>query len=248
MGIFSELGKLAGIIVGGVVGGTTELVGEIVDSNFIREVGQGVNRASVNAGNTVGQAADGVAGIAKGIITQDSYAREEGVENLGDAVGRTAIGMAKGVGNIAKSGFNTIEGVIEGDKDKAIKGAKNLAKVVAISTLAIGVGDYIGIIGDDIDDVADTSELADLSDTVDIYDDGIADIVDENIEYGIAEVETSEVHQVQPHYVKSHMRGDNFIEGYWRDGDGNTNINLTEEQGGGYVRSNPDNSTINNLD
>lgn len=95
MGLFGDLGKLAGTIVGGVVGGATELVEDVVDSDFIREIGQGVNRVSVNAGKTVGQAADGVIGIAKGSITQDSYIADEGLENLGDTVGRIVVGMAR---------------------------------------------------------------------------------------------------------------------------------------------------------
>lgn len=237
MGFFGELGKFAGTIAGGVVGGATELVGEIVGSDFIKEVGQGVNRASINAGKTVGQAADGVAGIAKGIITKDSYTTTEGLDNLGDAVGRTATGMVKGVGYIAKNGVKTVEGVIEGDNQKALNGAKNLAKVALISTIAFGVADYLDIV--DFDGAMDAHDVADA---VDIDGDGIIDIVNE---YSTSDI--AGIHHVQPHYVQSHISGDNLIEGYWRDGDGNPDIDLIEAHGGGYIRSNPDGSTLNNL-
>jgi hypothetical protein len=37
------------------------------------------------------------------------------------------------------------------------------------------------------------------------------------------------------------------VEGYWRDGDGNTTVDRSVEQGGGYERSNPDGNPTNNL-
>lgn len=42
---------------------------------------------------------------------------------------------------------------------------------------------------------------------------------------------------VNPHWVNGYERKDGtFVNGYWRDGDGNTNINLDKEHGGGYYR------------
>ncbi|QCX33146.1 hypothetical protein FDN13_05210 [Caloramator sp. E03] len=42
---------------------------------------------------------------------------------------------------------------------------------------------------------------------------------------------------VDPHWVNGYKRKDGtFVNGYWRDGDGNTNINLDKEHGGGYYR------------
>ena len=37
------------------------------------------------------------------------------------------------------------------------------------------------------------------------------------------------------------------MEGYFRDGDGNTHNDLNQEHGGGYIRSNPDENLNNNL-
>lgn len=55
-------------------------------------------------------------------------------------------------------------------------------------------------------------------------------------------------HFVEPHWVESYYRDDGtYVEGYWRDGDGNPSTNLTANQGGGYVRSNPDGNPFNNL-
>jgi hypothetical protein len=56
------------------------------------------------------------------------------------------------------------------------------------------------------------------------------------------------IHFVNPHYVEGYVRKDGtIVEGYFRDGDGDTSINRTIEQGGGYFRTNPDNITANNL-
>ncbi|WP_422122401.1 hypothetical protein DHX103_11380 [Planococcus sp. X10-3] len=55
-------------------------------------------------------------------------------------------------------------------------------------------------------------------------------------------------HFVEPHYVEPYIRADGtLVEGYYRDGDGNTSVNRTADQGGGYIRSNPDGDPFNNL-
>lgn len=42
---------------------------------------------------------------------------------------------------------------------------------------------------------------------------------------------------VKPHTVNEYTRGDGrIVSGYYRDGDGDQNTNLTVEQGGGYYR------------
>ncbi|OLO27070.1 hypothetical protein BTR23_21300 [Alkalihalophilus pseudofirmus] len=57
-----------------------------------------------------------------------------------------------------------------------------------------------------------------------------------------------DLHFVEPHYVMSHTRSDGtHVEGYWRDGDGNTSFDRAAEDGGGYLRSNPDGDLTNNL-
>lgn len=42
---------------------------------------------------------------------------------------------------------------------------------------------------------------------------------------------------VTPHWVNEYTTGDgNILGGFWRDGDGDTSIDLTEDEGGGYFR------------
>lgn len=43
---------------------------------------------------------------------------------------------------------------------------------------------------------------------------------------------------VNPHEVDSYTRADGtVVDGYWRDGDGDTSVDLTKEEGGGYFRN-----------
>lgn len=55
-------------------------------------------------------------------------------------------------------------------------------------------------------------------------------------------------HFVEPHSVDGYTRADGtYVDGYFRDGDGNTDVNRAKEAGGGYFRSNPDDTRDNNL-
>lgn len=43
---------------------------------------------------------------------------------------------------------------------------------------------------------------------------------------------------VTPHWVDGYTKADGTnVDGYWRDGDGDTSVNLNEDEGGGYLRS-----------
>ena len=62
------------------------------------------------------------------------------------------------------------------------------------------------------------------------------------------QLDIGHTHFVQPHEVNHYIRKDGTqVEGYYRDGDGNTNINHPLSQGGGYYSSNPDGNPFNNL-
>ena len=57
-----------------------------------------------------------------------------------------------------------------------------------------------------------------------------------------------DTHFVNPHEVSGYTKKDGtVVEGYYRDGDGNPSTHLSREDGGGYIRSNPDGNPSNNL-
>lgn len=57
-----------------------------------------------------------------------------------------------------------------------------------------------------------------------------------------------EQHFVHPHWVNGYDHTDGIhVDGYWRDGDGDTSHDLQVEDGGGYIQTNPDGSLFNNF-
>lgn len=77
-----------------------------------------------------------------------------------------------------------------------------------------------------------------ISDAIDALD--VLDSLDYN---SLDLVEGPDNHFVEPH---SRMLSDGNV--IWVDGDGDTSIDRTVEEGGGYLRSNPDGNPYNNLD
>lgn len=62
------------------------------------------------------------------------------------------------------------------------------------------------------------------------------------------DMDMGNTHFVQPHQVNSYVRSDgSVVKEYYRDGDGNTAIDHTLSQGGGYTSTNPDGNPFNNL-
>ena len=154
-------------------------------------------------------------------------------------------GVGRTLGYTATSVGEVFNGLANNDLEMAGRGAKKVAKVIAVGTLAVGIGDIL-ILGDTIiPDVEIVNEFlvmeaeifnnpSDMSEMdVVLYE----DVSEVN---SLEEVSnfTNDVDYVQPHWVSGYERNGTYIEGYWRDGDGNTSENLTSEQGGGYFRSN----------
>ncbi|MET3726833.1 hypothetical protein ABID52_000414 [Fictibacillus halophilus] len=272
MGFLKGLGKVAGQVAGGVVGGTVKIIGEATNNKFIQEIGDGVYHASVQAGELAGQAASGLVDVASGIIQQDNSKIDDGFSDIGKAVGTTAKGVGRTIVTVAENGGTLVKGILENDTTLLKDGAKGLVKTAAVVTLAVGVVDMV-----DGSDAVAASELPEtptndsdvqhvdphwrtLEDGRQIWVDGDGDTTnnlsaDEGGGYFRSGSETtlpnhdesvastSNVHHVEPHW-RILENGEQI----WVDGDGDTSTNLTEEQGGGYFRSNPDGILSNNLD
>lgn len=68
------------------------------------------------------------------------------------------------------------------------------------------------------------------------------------VEFKPLNINVGNTHFVESHYVDPYIRQDGtLIDGYYRDGDGNPDIDTPKNQGGGYLRSNPDGNPLNNL-
>ncbi|NRF94564.1 hypothetical protein HQN89_27045 [Paenibacillus frigoriresistens] len=220
MGFLKELGSFIGDVAGTVVGGTVKAVGEITGVEFLEEIGDGVKKASSIAGETLGKVASGAWDVGAGIITQDEQQLEEGFSDIGSAVSSTAKGIGNTIVNVAENGGKVIEGIFTGDGEEFMQGAKGLIKTAAISTLAIGVVDFIeGVDGTDVDIAADdVDELPHhLASTTTV--DPNADTID-----------IPDTHHVEPHW--RHLADGRTI---WVDGDGDTSVNTS----GGWDQHNP---------
>jgi hypothetical protein len=239
MGVLRGIGKYTGKAAGFLVGGAVNAVGEATGSKFIKEVGDGVKKASEFAGDTLGQAADGVWKTASGMIQKDNEKVDNGLGNIGDSVSRTAKGVFATAKNTYYSGKEVYEGLKTNDSGKIKKGASDIGKTAAVGLLAVGVVDLVD--GVDIGDPVDKNQTLATGDTQSEY----------NLDHAQSSsspdtTDSLESHHVKPHWVEGHWRDGHWVDGYWRDGDGNSSVNLTEEQGGGYSRSNPDGTFSNN--
>jgi hypothetical protein len=211
MGFLKDLGSFVGQVAGGVIGGAVEVVGEVTDSQFIKDVGKGVYHATSRTGEIVGSLASGTYDAVGGLITDDKHQSSQGLNEIFNTVGDTASGIGKGIVNVTEKGIDTVSAILDGDKEKALELGKDLAKVAAVGVLSIGIIDIVdGLDGVDSMDTADA---------------------------GGVDVENPNMHHVQAHWVNGYDRADGtHVDGYWRDGDGNTSVNTNQ----GWTQHNPD--------
>lgn len=136
---FTSTGQGAGFVLGGAI----KAVGHATDSNFIKEVGSGVENSMAYTGVVLGNVADGIADVVDGIACQDERKVGQGFSNLGNTAVDVGSQMVNTVATVAKEGINTVGCIIDGDLDGAKESAKHLGKVAVVSTLAIGIVDVV---------------------------------------------------------------------------------------------------------
>lgn len=234
MGFIKSLGEVAGHATGAVLGGAVKFVGGAVDSEFIKEIGDGVQHTTKKTGKLFGQAAEGTYKTIKGTVTQDKEEIKSGLKDIGGAAEETVVGVGRGVGNLVTTGHHIVDSAIIGDNQEVKKGLTTLAKGVAIGAIGIGVLDGL-----------DALEGLDGLDIID--DDGIAISIDDIFEHD--DVDSGFIHNdageeiaaesfVSPHHVDSYTKANGtFVDEYWRDGDGDTSVDLTLKDGGGFFRN-----------
>ena len=164
MGFFKDLGSVVGGLAGMVLALPVELVGEVTDSKFIKDVADGVFQATANTGEILGTIAEGTVKCASGIIQQDSKQAEEGLGEVVETTAKTAVGIGFGVAKTISNGVETVVAISEGDTDKAINTGKEILKVVAVGALGVGICDIVGGLDADNDGIPDFLERDNVSD------------------------------------------------------------------------------------
>lgn len=147
MSVFRTIGKGVGTVGGGLIGGTVKVAGKAIGSKWkgtgewLEEVGDNVQSASKTALDNAGQFVDGAVQSTYGAIKKDEYYKQKGLNDLKDSTSKTFKGIGSALKYTVNNAGSTYKGFTSGDKEQAIKGLKNLGKVVAVSSLAIGVVD-----------------------------------------------------------------------------------------------------------
>ena len=198
MGFIKDLGKMAGSVAGIAIGAPISLVGEVIKSDFIQEIGEGVYKVSGRTCELLGNATEGVAETVYGTLTSDKAMQSNGIDKVIDSGVTYAKGIAKGTAKMAENVIETGCAIMDGDTDKAIKVGKEIVKTAAVASFAITVTDVLDDIGvfDDVDDtLADNDEF----------------------------IENPNVHHVTPH---ERILADG--RRIWVDGDGDTSIDTFE--------------------
>lgn len=235
MGFLKSLGTAVGDLTGGVLGGVVSAIGEASGSDFLKEVGQGVHRATRATGELLGDAAEGAVSAVEGLLDQDDLKINAGLGQLGGAVGRTAQGVGHTVGGLVQNGGKVIDGFVNDDANLAMDGLRAVAKTALVGAIAIGVTDAVLDFDGGTDASLDDHVSAELNEGVDLSDDN-------------AEAGGPGLHHVDPHMVSGYVTANGTeVADYWRDGDGDTSVDRSLEQGGGYWRTNPDGDPTNNL-
>ncbi|MBS2967853.1 hypothetical protein J9317_03570 [Metabacillus sp. KIGAM252] len=263
MGFLKSLGKGAGQFVGGVTGGIIKGVGELTNSDFIKEVGDGVKTSTEFAGKQLGNLAEGAWNVGSGMIGSDESKIDKGFSDIGEGVTSTAKAVGRGISSTVKNVGEVAGGMMEGDEERWKKGLRDVGKTVAVSALGVSVlemTDVVDVNGDESTSLAsdhngshhvdahwvDGYERADGTYVEGYWRDGDGDTsVNQNSGWtqsnpGTAAsqtIENSGSHHVDAHWINGYERADGtYVEGYWRDGDGDTSVN----QNSGWTQSNPD--------
>lgn len=217
MAFWKTLGKSVGILTGGVVGGTINVVGELAGSKFMSEVGEGIYNSSKFMGEQLGNTTQGVWDIGEGFIKKEDKKINQGFNNIGEGFTNTGKAVFGTVKHVAKHTGDIGAGLIDDDPTRWKKGARELGKTAAIGILGVSVLDVTGIV--DVNGNESTNTEAP--------------------QVAYKTIENPNSHHVDAHYVEGHLREGQWIEGYWRDGDGTSSVATSH----GYEQTNPDYKT-----
>ncbi|MDR1687184.1 MAG: hypothetical protein LBS21_01060 [Clostridiales bacterium] len=254
MGFLSDLGTGLGTLAGGVLGAPFAIAGEILNSDYIKEIGEGVFKVTQRTGDLLGNFSEGVAETIYGVATSDQKMASEGFEKAADSTVSYVSGIVKGTVGLAVKGIDTFGAILEGDMDKTLKVGSELLKIGVVAGVAFTIGDVVGHVVDidgidDVDDIVsadDADEFDGIDDAVSAYDadefDGIDDVVStddadefDNIDDGSTE-DTELIENNETHFVNAYWRTLSDGRKIWVDGDGDTTVDTV----GGWVQSNPD--------
>ena len=209
---------------------------------------RGVGKVLEVIGDVAGSAMqDGCRTVSKTTGVQD-------IEKVGELAKISTANTGKILGSVVDGVGQTVEGIVNDDEALIKQGlgqigttAKNTAIGIGQGVVATGsmvVTSIEGVIEGDYDKAKNAAKNVGIVVAAGVVGLGIVEGIDMMENTAIP----NNIHSVDPHYVSDYTRADGTqVDGYWRDGDGNTSVNLDKEHGGGYLQSNPDELLSNNL-
>lgn len=146
MNEFKSTGRLIGEGLGTVIGDPIKFAGKKLNNTFITEIGEGVKKASAEAGETTGSLIGGTYKSAAGYIQKDEKLKQDGFQDLAHSAKRTVKGMEQSLVQTWNNGSDVVTGFVHDDQDRMINGARGLAKAAAIAALTVGVFEAVDIV------------------------------------------------------------------------------------------------------
>ena len=213
MGFLKSLGSFAGKVVGGVTGGAVSLVGDIVGSDFLKDVGKAACAVTAHTGEVVGSLAEGAVTCAGGILARDEEKIKKGADEMFTTTAETVVGMGKGITYTVKLGAEGVDGLVSADTEKLVKVGKQFVKIGMVGALSFGVLDVIDGVPDGV--------------PLDFNHNGVCDLFEDASKII---VENPNVHHVNPHWRTLHDG-----RRIWVDGDGTSAVDSFD----GWTQTNP---------
>ncbi|MEH7252521.1 HNH endonuclease [Neobacillus niacini] len=156
MSDYKSVGRLIGEGLGTVIGEPIKYAGKKLNNTLITEIGDGVKKASAEAGETTGGLIGGTVQTAEGYLKNDDSLKKEGLKDLSDTAKRTVKGMEQALVQTWNHGDDVYSGFVKDDEERMLRGARGIAKAAAVAALTVGVFEAV----DALDHVEDTVHAA----------------------------------------------------------------------------------------
>ena len=138
MDAIKKAGIIGGAVVGGIIGGTLSIVGHLVKSKFVDELGENIVDSTILTGSIAGQIASGAADVVVGGVQKEAGHVEQGKKDLKAGGGKILGNYVNNAKLIIHNSGDIVKGVKSRDIKKVLNGAKTLGKIAAIGAITVG--------------------------------------------------------------------------------------------------------------
>ncbi|MDR1560015.1 MAG: hypothetical protein LBS84_10025 [Clostridiales bacterium] len=138
MGIFKPLGEMVFGVAGIAVGGAVSVIGKVTNIGIVKEIGDGIEAGGVKSGAILGQAVDGVFGVAEGVLTVDLQTAERGFHEITDTAKTVVVGAANNFASVASGVAGAVSGLAEGDVPKAKEALQKAVRTSVLTMFTVG--------------------------------------------------------------------------------------------------------------